>query len=116
MKNDKRLRIDFDDDDKDIFQFEKFLKDTTNYNKKTFSDEISKKGDELLKEIKQKKRSQSKEKKEKINYIYSSQKRKKYTKKYLNSLDISDIRVIYKETKKENKGIFKKIIDFVFFN
>lgn len=111
-RNKNILSIDYDDDQKNLNEFNNFLIKHTERQKNKTASEIFEMGDQLLSEIEHKKKIKEEEKKSLIKYILK--KSDKYSKKYLSDLDFYDVKDIHKKIKCENRSLFKKFFDFLF--
>lgn len=112
-KNNKKdwLSIDNDDSDNDYLNFSQFWEEQTRRRKNYQANLIVDLGEDLLKEINQKKEVQDQEKEILIKYIIKKSKNKKYSPEILRDYGINDVREIHTEIKHENRSWFKKMFE-----
>jgi len=107
------LSIDYDDDNKDITAFNKYLETDLIRKKNQTAFEIEKMGNLYLKEI-DKKRKQKEHKKTKLIPYIIKHSKGMYDIEELNSYSFEDIRDIHNKIKKESLSSISKFFHFIF--
>lgn len=109
--NKEILSIDYDDDNKNLNEFNQFLDDNTQRKKDRDAEQITELGDLLLSEIDHKKSVKEKKKPKLVKYIMS--KSDNHSEVFLYDLDYNDLLDIYNEIKFQNKSFFSRLFDFL---
>jgi hypothetical protein len=115
MFDDKILNIEFEDDDGEFDKFQDYLRIYTERSKNKIARDINLIGDQMLRELEDKKKTENKKKMELIPYILQKSK-EGYTEEQLLSYSINDVRLIYNDIiiQRKNRSIISKIIQFIF--
>jgi len=107
------LSIDADDDNKDYLAFSEYLEDDTKRKRNLAAKEINEIGENLVKEIERKKKSQALKSQKLIPYILKHCD-DKYIEEELLAFSYDDVQDIYNELKIEKQSFISKFFHFIF--
>lgn len=109
--NKEVLSIDYEDNQDSYKEFDKFITEHTERQKRKTASDIVELGETFIQQIEHKRTVKEKAKKPLIKYIVK--KSNKYSEQYLLDLDYDDVLDIHTDIKYQNRSIFKKFWDFI---